>query len=43
MTYQNEYSGNIHKEACMNKKYIFSLLTVLLSFNLLLAFRSCIA
>jgi predicted sulfurtransferase len=38
MTYQNEYSGKIHKEACMNKKYIFSILTVLLSFNLLLVF-----
>ena len=38
MTSQNEYSGNIHKEACISKKHIFSLLMVLLSCNLLLVF-----
>jgi predicted sulfurtransferase len=38
MTFQNEYSGNIHKEACMNKRYRLGLLMVLLSFNSFLAF-----
>jgi hypothetical protein len=38
MTSQDESSGNIHKEACMNKKYIFGLLMVFLSFISLLAF-----
>lgn len=38
MTAQDEYSGNIHKEVCMNKKYIFSFLMVFLSFISLLTF-----
>ncbi len=38
MTSQKEYSGNIHQEACMNRKHTFSLFTVVLFFNSLLVF-----
>ena len=40
MTRQDEYSGNIHKEACMIKKYIFRISLSLLSFIPLLAFAA---
>jgi predicted sulfurtransferase len=38
MTSENEYGRNIQKEACMNKKNIFSLFMVLIFFNTLVAF-----
>lgn len=35
---KNECFGNIHKEACMSKKYIYSVFMVLLFINSLLVF-----
>ena len=38
MTFQNEHPGNSHREAPVNKKCIFGLFIVLVSFFALLAF-----